>query len=223
MLEELKEFFIKQIEEILNDFNTVKDGGLGTLNKSKDFLSTCMIRALSVIDRIAGKKSEYYKGIEEYYQHDKLIVSRFKFVRGALNALYQDLQQDYLKSLSELIHGDLFSDYLEMAQHLLEEKYKDASAVIAGSTLEEYLRKLCEKNSIDIEIPTSRGVKPKKADMMNSDLKKDNVYSKTQQKQVTAWLGLRNDAAHGNYGNFTEEEVKIMIIGLRDFFMRLPV
>ncbi len=194
----------------------------GSVNKSREFLSTCITRALSVIDRIAGKKSEYYIRIEEYFESDKLIVNRFKFVKGALIALYKDLQQDYLKTVSELIHGDIFSDYLDMAQYLLDEKYKDASAVIAGSTLEEHLRKLCEKNGIDIEITTSGRVKPKKADQMNSDLKGENVYSKTQMKQVTAWLGIRNDAAHGNYNNYSEEEVKIMIIGLRNFFKMFP-
>ena len=133
-----------------------------------------------------------------------------------------DLEKDYLKNLSELIHGNIFSDYLDMAQHLLEEGYKDASTVIGGSTLEVHLRKLCEKNEIDIEVTTSKGIKPKKADVMNSDLTKENIYSKTQQKQVTAWLGIRNDAAHGNYDKYTKEEVKFMLIGLRDFFVRYP-
>ena len=64
--------------------------------------------------------------------------------------------------------------------------------------------------------------KPKKADVMNSDLTKEGVYPKTQQKQVTAWLGIRNDAAHGHYDKYTNDQVNLMLIGLTDFFVRYP-
>ena len=185
-------------------------------------MSSLITRGLAVIQRIVGKNSEYYKSIEEYFEKNILIVNRIKFVMGALDALYQDIKRDYLKSISELIHGDIFSDYLDMAKHLLEEDYKDASAVIGGSTLEEHLRKLCEKNDVEIKISTPKGIKPKKADTMNADLTKTGTYLKTQQKQVTAWLGIRNDAAHGHYDNYTKEEVKNMLSGLTDFFVNYP-
>ena len=108
MKKELKELFIKQIEEILSDFKSVVIGTFkNSTNKSGDFLSSCITRALSVIERIVSRNSEYYKTTEEYFQHDKKIINRFLNVMGSLEALYQDLQKDYLKSLSELIHGDI--------------------------------------------------------------------------------------------------------------------
>ncbi len=57
---------------------------------------------------------------------------------------------------------------------------------------------------------------------MNSDLAKATAYKKNDQKQVTAWAGLRNDAAHGEYNNYTEGEVKLMVAGIRDFLSRNP-
>ena len=57
---------------------------------------------------------------------------------------------------------------------------------------------------------------------MNSDLAKEKIYPKTQQKQITAWLGIRNDSAHAHYDKYSEEEVKIMVMGLQDFFLRYP-
>ncbi len=195
---------------------------MGTFSGGSEAMSSLITRGLAVIQRIVGKNSEYYKSIEEYFEKNILIVNRIKFVMGALDALYQDIKRDYLKSISELIHGDIFSDYLDMAKHLLEEDYKDASAVIGGSTLEEHLRKLCEKNDVEINLSTPKGIKPKKADTMNADLTKAEIFSKTQQKQVTAWLGIRNDAAHGHYDNYTKEEVKNMLSGLTDFFVNYP-
>jgi hypothetical protein len=42
------------------------------------------------------------------------------------------------------------------------------------------------------------------------------------QKQVTAWLGLRNDAAHARYDNYTEHQVKDMLSGITNFMVRIP-
>ena len=61
-----------------------------------------------------------------------------------------DYEAGHLQLLNELIHADLFSDFLEMADYLFEEGYKDPTAVIGGGVLEEQLRKLCQKNKIQI-------------------------------------------------------------------------
>ena len=39
---------------------------------------------------------------------------------------------------------------------------------------------------------------------------------------VTAWLDLRNKAAHGNYSEYNDNQVKQMIMGVRDFIIRNP-
>ena len=102
-----------------------------------------------------------------------------------------------------------------MAEYLLEEGYKDPAAVITGSTLEEHLRKLCIKNGIDIETMSKGKLGPKKADRLNSELAKEKVYSKLELKSVTAWLDLRNKAAHGKYTEYNDNQVKQMIMGVR--------
>lgn len=61
-----------------------------------------------------------------------------------------------------------------------------------------------------------------KADRINADLKVANVYSGLDQKQVTAWLDLRNNAAHGNYAKYTQEQVDLMISGIQNFIARNP-
>ena len=106
-----------------------------------------------------------------------------------------------------------------MSAYLVEQGYKDPAAVMAGSTLEVHLRKLCDKN--DIETVNTDG-KSKKADLLNAELAKADVYTKLDQKNVTAWLGLRNNAAHGNYSEYTKEQVEILIEGVRNFIARHP-
>ncbi|MFI1414533.1 hypothetical protein ACH4Y0_32095 [Streptomyces sp. NPDC020707] len=118
----------------------------------------------------------------------------------------------------ELVRADTYSDYLEMVDALLAKGYKDAAAVITGTSLEIHVRALCVKNSVTSTVAG----KPKKADTMNADLKKAGIYDGLQQKQITAWMDLRNKAAHGNYGDYDAAQVRLFIDGVQAFLMKYP-
>jgi hypothetical protein len=137
---------------------------------------------------------------------------------GVLTALQHAYQAGFLTRISELIHADLFADFIEMAEYLLAEGYKDPAAVITGSVLEEHLRQLCAKGAI----PTTQSGRAKKADQLNSDLAAASVYSKLDQKSITSWLDLRNKAAHGKYNEYTHEQVSLLLHSVRDFMARVP-
>ncbi|WP_234373997.1 hypothetical protein [Streptomyces scabiei] len=117
-----------------------------------------------------------------------------------------------------MVHADTYSDYLEMADALLAKGYKDAAAVITGTSLEVHVRALCVKNGVT----TAVAGKPKKADTMNADLKKAGVYDGLQQKQITAWMDLRNKAAHGDYDDYDDTQVRLFIDGVQAFLMKYP-
>ena len=87
------------------------------------------------------------------------------------------------------------------------------------SVLEEHLRKLSFKNRIDVN---KSGGPPKKVDTLNFEVAAKDVYSKLDQKSVTAWLDLRNKAAHGYYSDYTKEQVSLMWQSVRNFISRLP-
>ena len=141
----------------------------------------------------------------------------FDPARGMLQALRNDYESGYLQSVVELAHADIFADFLDMAEYLLQQGYKDPAAVVTGSVLEAHLRKLCDKHGI----PTVKADgKPKTADAFNSELASANIYSKLDQKSVTAWQDLRNKAAHGEYSEYAQEQVVLMIQGVRDFASR---
>ena len=221
-----KKLFVDQLQRILNEYQSVS-----AMAQYADFsdiannieVSALITKSMATIERIVGKKSEYYNSLDLGYEK-KFVSSnaglKLRYIIGIVRALKDDLENDYLQSLEELIHADVFSDYIEMANYLVKEGYKDAAAVIAGSTLESHLRKLCLKNSLSIEYQTKDGkLRPKKADLLNSELTKVGVYNKINHKQVTAWLGLRNEAAHGNYNEYEIAEVKLMISGINNFII----
>jgi hypothetical protein len=128
-------------------------------------------RALAAIARISGPNSEYSRQarqLADKHGADPVGVSK---LGGVLQGLRQDLESGYLDSVREIIHGELFGNFLDRAQELLDGGYKDPAAVIAGSVLENHLRELCVNNNIPLEGTNQAGnTTPKKADTMNADL-----------------------------------------------------
>jgi hypothetical protein len=222
----LKEHFIKQLQTIWDDFIKLKStsqySDLSDLNDEN--VSELISKAKAAVSRIAGNESEYYKDITDVLKKTYLLEgTKMMSIYGTVKALKDDLENDYLKTVSELIHSEVFSDYLEMAQHLINEGYKDPAAVLAGSTLESHLRELAKNRNISIDIKNSKGdIVAKKADSMNSDLAKTAAYTVGFQKQITAWLDLRNNAAHGKYENYSIEQISLMVDGIRNFILQNP-
>jgi len=221
-----RDFFIKQLDDILTDYNRIKakaqyDDLSG--NTTIEEIAAVITKSKAAITRIVGDKSEYYKDTDATLKLTNINEgNKLRHIIGTVTALKSDLQSDYLKSFSDIIQSEVFSDYLEMAEHLLNEGYKDPSAVLVGSTLEVHLRELCISHSIAIVVTNAKGlVIPKKADLMNSDLAKANVYSSAYQKQIIAWLGIRNSAAHGKYSEYTKEEISLMLQGIRQFILTI--
>ena len=218
-----KNFFIRQLDDILTSYSSIRSraqyedlSGDTTIEE----ITSALTRSKAAIVRIVGDKSEYYKDAEAILKQTDYPGEKLKSVIGIVIALKSDLQNDYLKSLSDIIQSEVFSNYLEMAEHLLNEGYKDPAAVLVGSTLEAHLRDLCISSGIAIEVPNSKGVLvAKKADVMNADLAKASVYSTAHQKQITAWLGIRNLAAHGKYTEYKPEEVLFMLQGVKLFVL----
>jgi hypothetical protein len=187
--------------------------------------SAFITAGLNAIHRAVGPTDPLTKRIEAVVKDCSPyhLYAAVPHVGGALKALRDDIKSGYLVSVQQLIHADVFSDFLEMAEHLLNEGYKDPAAVLVSGVLEEDLRKLCSKNNISTEFTTSSGdLRPKKADRMNADLAKAGVYSKLDQKSIIAWLDLRNKAAHGRYDEYSQEQVELLLQLVRDFLVRYP-
>jgi hypothetical protein len=178
----------------------------------------------ATIDRLAPPGSTYLDQKEKAFKGPFLNLTltregEIEFrLQGVLKALRADYEAGRLQTFQELVHSDLFADFLEMADYLLTETYKDPAAVLASGVLEEHLRKLCDKHSI----PRSSNGKPHMIDRMNTDLAKQTVFGKIDQQQVTAWAAIRNKAAHGEYAAYDDKQVGFMIQGIKAFVSRFP-
>lgn len=172
----------------------------------------------STIDRLTSRDSVYQAnmrralgtaGMGSPFYVDQLV--------GVLKGLRRDIESGYLLTLEQEAHGAVFSDLLEMADHLVVEKLVLPAAVVAGSALEAHLRSLAERSGVK----TMAREKPKRAGRLNDELGSKGIYRKAEQKQILAWQDIRNSAAHGE-GDFSAQEVRLMVQGIRDFVGRHP-
>lgn len=207
------------------------------VEKSKVVLSTKHKKTEGYIDsgKMAGLRASvlsfiamaYGKEHSHYSEFDKAtrvtnIGSSAEKGHEILLAIQNEIDGGWIFSVKKLVSAEIFSDFLEMATHLLGQDYKDPAAVMIGSVLEENLRQLCHSIGIETEIEKEEGIFiPKSADRINSDLAKAGIYTKLDQKSVTAWLDLRNKAAHGKYREYEKEQVVLMMQGVTDFLARM--
>jgi hypothetical protein len=211
----------KRIDELINHaasvLTTKRQHDYGS-SVSPELFKEFRAASLSFLRNTFGENHPFYK---EFNLHAKDSTPYdTEEGRGILKAAKQEIDGGWLFTVKDIVSAEIFSDFLEMAEYLLKEKYKDPAAVMIGSVLEEHIRQLCSKNGISTEIIKDGKAIPKKAELMNSELATAEIYNKLDQKSVTSWLDLRNKAAHGKYSDYTIEQVELMCQSVTNFMSR---
>ena len=157
---------------------------------------------------VCGENSPYYKnfvdGVKTAYPGD------VEHGIGILTALKEDIELGFLTKVRDLVSAEIFTDFIEMAQHLLDNNYKDSAASLIGAVLENGLRQIAQKHSVDIKSGNDIG-------SLNTKLADKEVYNRLVQKQIQAWKAIRNSADHGKFSEYKAEDVKSMLEGAQRF------
>jgi hypothetical protein len=127
-----------------------------------------------------------------------------------LQAAKDDIEGGYLQKVESLVSASVFSDFLEMSEYLLNNGYKDPTASLVGAVLEDGLRRICNNNGITIK-------NREDISSLNSKLATKGIYNPLQQKQIQVWNDIRNNADHGNFKEYKENDVRDMLVGVRKF------
>ncbi len=193
---------INLAEEIWNETNENK-GIVGPVNVAK-----LRANARHLLTLLLPGSKVY---LEEW---DGLHLERQQIINtGWYKGILLAAKEDYIKGLfgdqKLFICAEVFIDFLQQAEYLLKEGYKDAAAVIAGSVFEDGLRRLCVLKRIDYG--EKETINP-----LNQKLYKESVYNKLWYEEVSAKAVIRNDAAHGKYDGYGPKDVQ----GLIDFIKR---
>lgn len=207
-----------QLNSLLDEYN----GFSRTLNTAQSNADAAKLthRLQAAIERLSTPTSSYGRDLERCRGlHYTNSVKRLIAVASIAAALRDDIADGWLTTVVELAHADTYAGYLEMAEGLSGQGFKDPAAVIAGTSLEVQLKTLATKHGITLQLPSGA---PKKMDGVNAELKASGVYNALEHKQVTAWLAIRNSAAHGDYGDYDDAAVKAMVEGIVNFAAKYP-
>ena len=127
-----------------------------------------------------------------------------------LRAAREDIEGGYLQKIETLVSANVFSDFLEMAEHLLNNGYKDPAASLIGAVLEDGLRRICSNNNLTVKSDDN-------ISSLNKKLADQEVYNRLQQREIEVWNKLRDYADHGHFDQYDAGRAKDMLTGVGKF------
>lgn len=172
-------------------------------------------QAAEFLRRFAAPDSEFLaelKAVNRYFS-DLAAGEAAGILRSFRVFVDQGLHQG--RSPEEEAKLEVVGDFLEQARLLLAETkvHPAAAVVVAGATLEEFLRNWAAKEGV---LPAGTPT----LSVLASALRGKASIAKQDEKDITSWAGLRNDAAHGNWAAVDDRNrARLMVEGIA-LFMR---
>ncbi len=196
---------ISHIDRLLQKSNP--SNVLGTHAEACEFLRT-----------YSGPKSEFLASLKAFDPRSVSLQYADENLRAVLTAFRAYVEAGLHAEVSPERRAqlDVVSDFLGQAHQLLEAKgmHPAASTVLIGAALEEFLRTWIEAEGLSIG-----NVKPG-LDAYAKVLREANKITKQDYKDITAWAGLRNHAAHGEWTEVGDKNrISLMLEGV-NLFMR---
>jgi hypothetical protein len=202
-------WLLEKADALLKTYRSPPDNFIGFEGwVDGDLFAEWRTQSVALLRQCLGADHGYTRSFEERTEKPS-VPSSVRSGMGVLRAASEDLANGYLFHMRSLIEAEVFSDFLEMAQHVLDSGYKDPAASLAGAVLEDGLRHVGSATSAPFK--KSDGL-----DALNTGLAKAGVYNRLTQSKVDTWRHVRNAADHGNFAEYGAEDVGNMIAGVRD-------
>ena len=171
-------------------------------------------RAVEFLRLHAGAKSHFYGRAAQIAKDgtpNYAVKTVASLLHGWANLVETGLIESPLEARAKV---EAATDLMEQVQILLDDRkvHPAAPVMLAGAALEEFLRSM-------LVLSTTQ---PKGKPGINSyatALREAELLSAQDLKDITAWGGMRNDAAHGHFEAITIDRARIMVDGI-NLFMR---
>lgn len=200
----------KRIDELVEKGDKVlatwrEFGGFGSLDAEAFYGYFAQVQNFLIRFIGLDKEHPYVQGLGEKVMPVRSAAERAK---GILQAVREDILSGYLTDVKALIAAEVFADFLDMADHLLECGYKDPAASLCGAVLEDGLRRIASNAGITLK--PIEGL-----NSLNSKCAKAGVYSELLHRRVQVWTNIRNSADHGKFNEYSRQDVQDMLKGVR--------
>lgn len=166
--------------------------------------------SLAFLEDLLGPTHNYvaeFKAATEKGAHGKTPTLEGK---GVLGAILEDLEAGYLTSVRSLIRAELFTDFLDMAEHLHENGYHHAAVSLTGAVLEDGLRQIAYTATVKVNRRDDLAA-------LSSKLLQAGTIDPLRRKELGVWTDLRNAADHGDWDQVTDARTGDMIRGVTSF------
>lgn len=171
-------------------------------------------KARNILEVSLGKQSPHLRHFDESIPKGGVNNIDYEYhihpLVGVLLGALDDLEHGFLIGQEFFIAGEVFDSILEQAKYLVQNNYKDPAAILGRVVLEDALKRIARTEGVD---------ENQKASIINDDLKKKGRFSQPQWRFIQGWLDIGNAAAHGKFGEYTQDDVTKMIDDVERFLV----
>jgi len=196
---------IEKGDQVLATHRPNPPGVYGFPTLDSGAFSEWQTQALSFLTRLLGPGDTYVETFREEVEQGH--AGSVKQGQGILRAVREDVELGYLTNVRTLVAAEVFSDFLEMARHLLDAGYVYPAASLIGAVLENGLRQIASASNVNVKASDDLSA-------LDAKLADAEVYSRLVQKRVRVWMDVRNHADHGEFEKITEADVRDMHDGV---------
>lgn len=204
------------VKTLINQIKFLTKGGGGS-----DAFYEAAGLSLAVLNDTVGESHPLCKVLDDALRNQKWSLA-LASSRGVVTLF----EKGGLKNPRLSIAHEIDDDFLDVAQKQAHEAKNTSdlnqkhlrlaiAAFIAGASLEDALRRLCDANGLTYEV--GKTTISKLQAILYQPAKRIEIISSSEHKQITAWGDTRNKADHGNFMDIALVEVETMLMGVRAF------
>lgn len=216
MKEKVSQRFAELIEEgeqVISKF--VKDrAGIFDGIKSEDLsiFQAWISSVHNLIYVVAGKSNPLFELSNNYISQTAktsgISPDIIRKMVGILQSAQKEWETGMLKEIEFIFAAETFDDFLDHAQLYHKSNKKIESSILASAVLEDLMKKISMKNSIN--------PKGENLESLINKIKNAGIFSLVKTKKVKTFAGIRNKAFHAEWDDFDIKDVGDMIKGIRE-------
>jgi hypothetical protein len=131
---------------------------------------------------------------------------------GVLNNLKSDINFGLLTSIEKQTAGEIYTDMLTLSKKLVDDNYKESSAVLACGAFEDCMKKIAQQNGINVADADL-------SEVINA-LKSKTIMQSVQANVAKSHVQLRNKAFHAQWDKIDIPEIKSLIAFLEEIILK---
>ncbi len=183
-------------------------------------IAAWVTRCGQIIGTLSPNTSEYYQQYaralrtRNFYRVHRGNYRHLCLIEGAVTALHDDFRKGLLRNLTGALQTEIFADFLESAQGMIERGRAEPAAVLVGAVLESALLKVAAVMNVASRDEAGSALPPAQ---LNDALHREGIYDKLTQGQVRGFLALRDAAVAGQPPSVAPEQARLMLQFTQNF------